>query len=39
MSLQNPDGSWANRDSNAWWEDRPQLVTAWSVIALEHTLK
>jgi squalene-hopene/tetraprenyl-beta-curcumene cyclase len=39
LSLQAADGSWANRDSNAWWEDRPQLVTAWSVIALEHTLK
>ena len=31
------DGGWANRDS--WWEDRPQLVTAWSVIALEQALK
>ena len=39
LSLQAPDGSWSNRDSNAWWEDRPQLVTAWSVIALEHALK
>jgi len=39
LSLQAPDGSWSNRDSNAWWEDRPQLVTAWSVIALEHVLK
>ena len=38
LSLQSPDGSWANRDSNAWWEDRPQLVTAWSVIALEQVL-
>lgn len=39
LGLQAADGSWANADSNAWWEDRPQLVTAWSVIALEHTLK
>lgn len=39
MGLQAADGSWANRESNAWWEDRPQLVTAWSVIALEHALK
>ncbi len=38
-SLQAADGSWANPDSKAWWEDRPQLVTAWSVIALEHALK
>lgn len=39
LGLQAADGSWANKESNAWWEDRPQLVTAWSVIALEHTLK
>ncbi len=39
LALQAADGSWVNRDSNAWWEDRPQLVTAWSVIALEHALK
>jgi squalene-hopene/tetraprenyl-beta-curcumene cyclase len=39
VGLQNPDGSWANRDSNKWWEDKPQLVTAWTVIALEHALK
>jgi squalene-hopene/tetraprenyl-beta-curcumene cyclase len=39
LALQAADGSWANADSNAWWEDRPQLVTAWSVIALEHVLK
>ncbi len=39
VSLQAADGSWANADSNAWWEDKPQLVTAWSLIALEHALK
>ena len=39
VSLQAADGSWANPDSNAWWEDKPQLVTTWSVIALEHALK
>ena len=39
LGLQAADGSWSNPDSNAWWEDRPQLVTAWSVIALEHALK
>jgi squalene-hopene/tetraprenyl-beta-curcumene cyclase len=39
LSVQAADGSWANADSNAWWEDRPQLVTAWSVIAIEHALK
>jgi squalene-hopene/tetraprenyl-beta-curcumene cyclase len=39
LGLQAADGSWSNTESNAWWEDRPQLVTSWSVIALEHTLK
>ena len=39
VSLQAADGSWSNPDSNAWWEDKPQLVTAWSLIALEHALK
>ncbi len=39
VSLQNPDGSWVNKDSNKWWEDKPQLVTAWAVIALEQALK
>jgi squalene-hopene/tetraprenyl-beta-curcumene cyclase len=39
VSLQAADGSWSNPDSNAWWEDKPQLVTAWTVIALEHALK
>lgn len=39
VSLQAANGSWANPDSNKWWEDKPQLVTAWSVIALEQALK
>lgn len=39
VSLQAADGSWSNPDSNAWWEDKPQLVTAECVIALEHALK
>jgi len=39
LALQNADGSWANTESKAWWEDRPQLVTAWSVIALEQAVK
>ncbi len=39
IALQNPDGSWVNRDSNAWWEDKPELATAWAVIALERSLK
>lgn len=39
VSLQAADGSWANAESKAWWEDRPQLVTAWSLIALQHALR
>ena len=37
--LENPDGSWINKDSALWWEDKPELATAWSVIALEQMLK
>jgi len=39
IALQDADGSWVNRDSKDWWENRPELVTSWSVIALEHALK
>jgi len=37
--LQNPDGSWINKDSGLWWEDKPELASAWSVISLEQLLK
>jgi len=39
IALQDADGSWVNHDSNEWWEDKPELATSWSVIALEHVLK
>ncbi len=39
VSLQRPDGSWVNADSNKWWENNPQLATAWAVIALEHAIR
>ncbi len=39
LSLQNEDGSWFNPDSPRWWEGNKDLVTAWSVIALNATLK
>jgi squalene-hopene/tetraprenyl-beta-curcumene cyclase len=39
IALQAADGSWVNHDSNEWWEDKPELASAWSVIALEHALK
>ena len=38
MSLQNEDGSWVNPDSPRWWEGDKNLVTAWSVIALNAAL-
>lgn len=39
LSLQNDDGSWVNPDSPRWWEGNKELVTAWSVIALNAALK
>lgn len=39
IKLQGPDGSWVNKDSKLWWEDRPELASAWGLIALEHVLK
>lgn len=37
--LQDADGSWVNRDSKEWWEDKPELASAWSVLALENVLR
>jgi len=34
VSLQDKDGSWINNDSPRYWEGNRDLVTAWSVIAL-----
>ncbi len=39
LSLQAADGSWVNKDSPRFWQNNPQLVTAWSVNALNMTLK
>ncbi len=39
VKLQDADGSWANKDSSLWWENKPELATAWSVIALEYVLR
>ena len=36
MSLQGEDGSWTNTWSTRWWEGEKDLVTAWSVIALNY---
>ncbi len=39
IKLQDADGSWTNKDSSLWWENKPELATAWSVIALEYILR
>jgi squalene-hopene/tetraprenyl-beta-curcumene cyclase len=39
MSAQQPDGSWTNKGSNRWMEDNPVLVTAYSLLALEHVYR
>lgn len=39
MSVQQPDGSWTNQGSNRWMEDNPVLVTAYSLLALEHVYR
>jgi squalene-hopene/tetraprenyl-beta-curcumene cyclase len=36
LALQDADGSWVNKDSSRWWEGDPNLVTSWSLIALNH---
>jgi squalene-hopene/tetraprenyl-beta-curcumene cyclase len=38
ISLQAPDGSWVNTNTR-WWESDKNLVTAWSVIALNYAVK
>lgn len=35
INLQQKDGSWINNNAR-WWEKEPALVTAYSVLALEH---
>jgi squalene-hopene/tetraprenyl-beta-curcumene cyclase len=39
VGLQKDDGSWENPWSQRWWEGKAQLVTAWSVIALNYALR
>jgi squalene-hopene/tetraprenyl-beta-curcumene cyclase len=39
LTLQNDDGSWVNTESPRWWEGNKHLVTAWSVIALNHVVR
>jgi len=39
LSLQAPDGTWVNSDSQRWWEGVKELVTARSVIALNLAVR
>lgn len=39
MSTQKSDGSWINEGSNRWMEGDPVLVTAYSLLALEHVYR
>ena len=36
MSLQQPDGSWVNEESNRWMEDDTAMVTAYGMLTLQH---
>ena len=39
LSTQDSNGSWVNQQSPRWMEGNRDLVTAWSVIALNHTIR
>lgn len=39
MSTQQQDGSWINEQSNRWLEDDPALVTAYSLLTLQHVYR
>jgi squalene-hopene/tetraprenyl-beta-curcumene cyclase len=38
ISLQQPDGTWVN-ENNRWWEGDPNLVTAYTLLALSNLLQ
>jgi len=38
LSLQNGDGYWVN-ENNRWWENQKVLVTAYSIQAIEQSIK
>jgi squalene-hopene/tetraprenyl-beta-curcumene cyclase len=39
MGTQQPDGRWINETSNRWMEDDPALVTAYSLLTLQHVYR
>lgn len=38
IALQSPEGYWENQDSDWFWEDIPELATAYTLLALETQL-
>jgi squalene-hopene/tetraprenyl-beta-curcumene cyclase len=39
LAMQSSDGSWVNGGSSRWLEDRPEMVTAYALLALQETRK
>lgn len=39
VSIQRSDGHWVNDDSSRWWENNPDLVTAYCLLALEEIIR
>jgi squalene-hopene/tetraprenyl-beta-curcumene cyclase len=39
LAMQGGDGSWVNGESGRWLEDRPEMVTAYALLALQETRK
>ncbi|RCK74495.1 MAG: hypothetical protein IGBAC_1443 [Ignavibacteriae bacterium] len=37
ISLQDGEGFWQNKN-NRWWENKKELVTAYTILAMEHVL-
>lgn len=38
LKIQSGEGYWVN-SNNRWWENQKELVTAYSILAIEHCLK
>ena len=38
VTIQDGEGFWMNKN-NRWWENKKELVTAYSILAIEHALK
>jgi len=38
VSMQRPDGSWVNENSERWWEGNPVLATAYALVTLDAAM-